>query len=181
MSLLTYNQLCNLIVDCRITAVLENVNAASIDVTLGDTILVENTTMYPSPVDLAAKETPEMDTHLIPASGFSLAPGEFALVNTVEKFYLPNNLAAEYKLKSSLARAGLDHALAGWCDPGWNGSVLTLEIRNTLQNHTLILKPGMKIGQVVFWEGEEVPEHASYAVKGQYNGDETVRESKGLR
>lgn len=34
---------------------------------------------------------------------------------------------AELRLKSSAARAGLDHALAGWIDPGFQGN-LTLEL-----------------------------------------------------
>jgi deoxycytidine triphosphate deaminase len=71
--------------------------------------------------------------------------------------------------------------MAGWCDPGWNNSKLTLELKNVSQYHTLIIKPGMKIGQMVFWLCDTIPEENSYAVKGQYNKQQTVTGSKGAR
>lgn len=159
-----------------------NVNAASIDVVLGSTLLVEaspggGTTV----VDLMAKEVPAMrKIDLLKHGYYDLRPGEFCLAETVESFYLPNYLAAHYFLNSSLARAGLDAALAMWCDPGWHGSVLTLEFKGNLNYHQLRLRPGMKCGQVVFERGNEVPAHASYAARGRYNNDNGVQASKGL-
>jgi dCTP deaminase len=92
-------------------------------------------------------------------------------------FFLPNNLSAEYKTKSTMARNGLDHALAGWCDAGWNSSVLTLELKNQTRNHHIILKPGMKIGQMIFHRHEDAG-YFSYSAKGSYNGDATVQAGK---
>jgi deoxycytidine triphosphate deaminase len=66
------------------------------------------------------------------------------------------------------------------CDPGWNGSVLTLEFVNHLKYHSLTLRPGMRCGQIVLWRGDPVPNHASYATKGRYNGDLTATPSKGV-
>lgn len=160
-----------------------HINAASLDLTLGSALLVESAPSGSySVVDLSEKEVPAMRTvDLVKTGYFDLAPGQFCLASTLESFFMPNDIAGEYKLKSSLARAGLNHALAGWADPGWHGSVLTLELSNSLRYHSLRLRPGMKIGQVVFWRGDEVPEHASYAVRGNYNGDVTVQPSKGLQ
>jgi dCTP deaminase len=110
-----------------------------------------------------------------------MSPGEFVLAQTQEMFYLPNDLAFEYKLKSSMARNGLNHLLAGHADPGWHGSVLTLEFHNISQFHPLILKTGMKAGQLVFHRGEPVPAEASYAVRGQYNNTDQATASRGLR
>lgn len=159
-----------------------HVNAASLDITLGSLLLVEAPPGgCQAVVDLSDKQIPAMrQIDLIKAGYYDLVPGEFCLGSSVESFYMPNDVAAEYKLQSSLARAGLNHALAGWADPGWHGSVLTLELSNLLRYHSLRLRPGMKIGQVVFWRGEEVPEHASYSNRGKYNGDRTVQASKGL-
>lgn len=97
-----------------------HVNAASIDITLGTTLLVET---YPNGganvVDLMNKETPAMrEIDLVKTGYYDLRPGEFCLAETVERFHLPNNLAAHYFLNSSLARAGLDAALAMWCVTG---------------------------------------------------------------
>lgn len=110
-----------------------------------------------------------------------MQPGEFILAQTIEEFYLPNDIAAEFRLKSSVARVGLDQALAVWCDPGWNSSVLTVELRNNTRYHVLVLEAGMKIGQVVFFKGEPVPDEASYAVRGQYNNDKIVTGNKGVK
>jgi deoxycytidine triphosphate deaminase len=66
------------------------------------------------------------------------------------------------------------------CDPGWTGSVLTLEFVNHLKYHSLKLRPGMRCGQIVLWRGEAVPAHASYAVRGRYNNDAAATPSKGV-
>jgi len=182
MSLLTYNSLIRLVKD----GVLENshtnhVNAASIDLHLGSSLLVEkdnaNGIGY---VDLSKKEAPLMQRAWPDFGGnWWLEPGEFALAETKEVFHLPDNIACEFKLKSSLARAGLNHVLAGWADPGFHNATLTLELINCLNHNALGLRPGMKIGQMVFWEGEQVPSEESYAVKGRYNGQRGATESKG--
>ena len=131
-------------------------------------------------IDLGNKQSPCMWSVSIDEP-FMLMPGQFILASTNETFNLPNTIAAEYKLKSSLARSGLQHMLAGWCDPGWSGSRLTLELKNVTQSHILVLRAGMKIGQMVFFECEPVPQDQSYAVKGQYNNQTTVTASKGVR
>jgi len=181
MSLVSYTDLLYLVSTGVIDAKPEHINGASIDITIGDLILVEENTMRGSTVDLMEKETLNMKRVTIPPEGYLLFPGEFILASSVETFNLPNWVAAEYKLKSSLARSGLQHLMAGWCDPGWNNSKLTLELTNVTQHHTLIIKPGMKIGQMVFFACEPVPSEQSYAVKGQYNSQETVTANKGVR
>lgn len=182
--MLTYTELMGLLESGVIRgASPARVNAASIDVTLGSTLLVEASPGGGSSVvDLMNKETPAMrEIDLVKTGYYDLRPGEFCLAETVERFHLPNNLAAHYFLNSSLARAGLDAALAMWCDPGWYGSVLTLEFKVNLNYHQLRLRPGMTCGQVVFERGEMVPEHASYAQRGRYNNDTGVQASKGVR
>lgn len=164
-----------------------NINAASVDVRLGQMFLRESrpevVSLHPNNyVTLFNKgELPMVKETLAWGERLYLQPGEFILAQTVEEFYLPNNIAAEFRLKSSVARAGLDQALAVWCDPGWNGSVLTVELRNNTRYHVLVLEAGMKIGQVVFFKGEPVPDEASYAVRGQYNNDKIVTGNKGVK
>lgn len=179
--LISGNRLYELIEQGVITADKDNVNAASIDITLGSKILIEAIPGSIACVSLADKESPLMSEFDLTNFDYVIPPKEFVLASSNEIFNLPNNIACEYKLKSSLARSGLQHALAGWCDPGWNGSVLTLELSNSLFNHHLVLKQGMKIGQMVFFECDPVPDELNYANKGQYNGDETVKANKGLR
>lgn len=157
----------------------ENINATSLDVTLGKSVILEGDHgTYANPhlmgkVDLATREgmkTMEID---IP-NGLLMDPGMFVLGQTVEKFNMPDWLSAEFKLKSSLARMGLEHLTACWIDPGFNGSVLTLELKNMLRHHRLLLKPGMLIGQIVFYQHNQISPEFSYRRKGRYNGLETV-------
>lgn len=180
MSLLTHNELVELVESSAIEGVpTENINGASIDITMGGTFYYE---AVPSEtrktIRLANKETPEMIRH---AGHLPLAPGMWCLAETQQVFHLPNDIAAIYVLKSSLARAGLNHLNAGYCDPGWHGSVLTMEFHNINRWHTLILEEGMKAGQMYFMRGEPVPNDMSYAVRGQYNGDKAAQPSKGVR
>lgn len=184
MSLVTYSELRNLVDLGVVTGVPSgNINGASIDVTLNDLFFVEQSLVESGyMVHLAHKQTPNMiPMRPEPGSGLILMPGQFCLAATREIFNLPNYIALEFKLKSSVARAGLNHLMAGWGDPTWHGSALTLELKNELAHHALVLEPGMKIGQVVFWKGEEVPTHATYAVRGQYNGNDKATPSKGVR
>lgn len=181
MSLLSYSTLLGLVEEGVINAPVEHISGASIDITIGEDIMIERPMSQWPTIDLKAKQSLELRRHRIQETGFRLYPGQFILATSQETFNLPNDVAAEYKLKSSLARSGLQHMLAGWCDPGWNNSKLTLELKNVTQNHILLIKPGMKIGQMVFWECEPVPDEHSYATKGQYNGQETVTANKGVR
>jgi len=67
------------------------------------------------------------------------------------------------------------------CDAGWNNSQLTLELKNVSRFHKLILRPNMPIGQMIFFKHTPVRSANSYAAKGQYNNQDKVTESKGLR
>ena len=165
--LLTYFDIQDLLTE----GVVENadpaaINGASLDVTLGDRLYLEDPLTAPyTTLDLAKKELflpleqeLSQDEH---GPYWLLPPGAFALAATREVFHLPDNLAIEYKLKSILPRCGLGHLLAGWGAPGWTNSVLTLELVNHLRHHYLKLRPGQPIGQIVFWRGRAVPAHAS--------------------
>jgi dCTP deaminase len=146
------------------------INPASLDVRLGDSLLIESAQsrdLVPYPLSKHTEDNP-----------YELRPGQFCLAPTMEVFHLPDDVAAEFRLKSSRAREGLDQALAVWADPGWHGSVLTLELRNNRQLWPQLLWPGMKIGQMVFHQMTERPAR-SYAVTGRYNRDLAVQGSRG--
>lgn len=179
MSLLSYNRLCELVEQGIITNVKhEQINATSIDITLGNHLKFETTYLpegHRHRIALSDRTPLNMvDVHLSELGNVGLSPGEFVLAHSQQVFNLPNNISAEYKLKSSMARIGLEHLNAGWCDAGWNGSVLTLELKNMTRHHTIMLRPGDFIGQMVFFEHEPVPADRSYAARGRYNGDRTV-------
>lgn len=152
----------------------EQVNAASIDITLGPTILVERVPTTYNTVSLRSRHPLDMKEVDI-RKGYIVKPGEFFLAHSVEIFNLPSDLLAEYHLKSSMARIGLNHLKAGWCDPGWMGSVLTLELMNVTRYHSIEVWAGDAIGQMEFRRVQPVPAEASYAARGRYNNDLTVK------
>ncbi len=176
VSLVSFNELLDFVKVGVITPVKpEDVNGTSIDVHLGQEILVErNNESARQVVSLRDKQKLNMAPVVLADGFWDLEPGEFILAHTVEKFNLPENVSAEFKLNSSGARIGLENALATWCDPHWHGSVLTLELKNLSRFHTIRLHAGCRIGQMIFHKSEPVPFDKGYAVRGRYNGDEYV-------
>jgi dCTP deaminase len=107
------------------------------------------------------KEPQEDLTEIVEMSegnAFILHPGEFVLGSTVERVVLPDDLVARLEGKSSLGRLGLlIHSTAGFVDAGWDGH-LTLELSN-VANLPIALYPGMKVGQISFFEMTTAAEH----------------------
>ena len=147
------------------------VNAASLDVRLGDSVLIEGSGR--GVVDYRKREKLRMLDFKLDDGGIIIRPGQFFLAHTIEKCNFPDNLAALFRIKSSMGRIGLEHMDAGWVDPGFHGS-LTLEFKNMTQHHSILLRPGDKIGQLVFLRGDPVSADKSYRTKGNYNGNEGV-------
>lgn len=114
---------------------------------LGDEIMIEDIRRSDRSIHQA---TAEHDLYKMRDEGYILSPGEVALACTKEIFNLPNNLSCEFKLKSSIARVFINNMLATWCDPCWSNSVLTLELKNDIRYHSILIKPNMKIGQMIF-------------------------------
>lgn len=143
------------------------VNPASLDVRLDSLILCEN---------LQNDHMHQLDLNALGFTQerpFRLMPGQFILAATVETFNLPSHVAAQFMLKSSRARAGLEHLMAGYCDPGWHGSKLTMELHNSRQLWHVDLWPGMRIGQMIFhymWQ----PPAVDYSITGHYNNHKMV-------
>jgi dCTP deaminase len=137
----------------------ECVNPASIDLRLGDEWVdiksgerySRNSTPPRADITLYPGDTPRGE--------ITLYPGMVILATTVEYIRMPPNATGVLYLKSSMARMGLDHSLAGFVDPGFHGE-LTME----LHSHTVVkLLPGQRIAQLALSEMLETP-------KTLYNG-----------
>lgn len=151
------------------------INAASLDVRLGREVMME---VEPAPgvvIDYRKRHPLTMKTVNLPDEGIVIHPGQFFLAHTIEICNFPDNLAALFRIKSSMGRIGLEHMDAGWVDPGFHGS-LTLEFKNMTQHHSILLRPGDKIGQLVFMRGEVVSAERSYRSVGNYNGSTGVKQ-----
>jgi dCTP deaminase len=146
------------------------VNPASIDIHLAPHLLIEslqNTGFVEYPFGKHTQDNP-----------FTLRPGNFVLAATAERINLPDDIAGQVQLKSSVARLGLEHLMAGWIDPGFHGSI-TLELHNSRQLAPVLLWPGMPIAQLVLQQ-MAAPCEKSYKVTGRYNGQVHPTESKGV-
>ena len=125
------------------------VQPASVDLRLGDSFRVfpNHRTAAIDLRELPANLTEEV---VVPeGESFVIHPGEFCLGRTLEWVELPDDIVARIEGKSSLGRLGLIvHATAGFCDPGWRGT-LTLELNN-LTRVPIILHPGLQIAQLSF-------------------------------
>lgn len=170
--ILVHQELIQLIRDGVIEAPESAVGPSSVDVTLGEWFMRESGFCW------EAVPTIDPSAHIFPlmlkeAGPVLLGPGEFCLANIREKVNLPANISAEFRLTSTEARCGIQHALAVWADCGWSGR-LTLELSNALKHHQINLHEGMRIGQLIFHKHEisDVP------YKGRYQGDETVSAGK---
>lgn len=177
MSLLGSKELHNVIDQGFLDAKHEFVNAASIDIRIGDTILVE--VAASGVVDIDKKENLNWKEVVIPDDGYVVKPGEFFLAHSVEEFNLPDNISGQFILRSSMARCGMNHLFAGWADAGFHSSKLTFEFHNVTAHHSLRIKKGMRVGQMVFYSHSPAGDH-SYALKGNYNNSASVRASNGV-
>ena len=128
----------------------ECIQPASVDIHLGDAILVFRPWQPPHYIDLQQPLdgiTERVSIHK--NHKFSLAPGQFVLGTTAEYIVVPDDLVARLEGKSSLGRIGLlIHATAGYVDPGWRGH-LTLELYN-VSSLPILLYLGMKISHISF-------------------------------
>lgn len=148
-----------------------HIQPASLDVRLDRYFRLFDNHKYP--VIDPAQEQPEL-TRLVdagPDTPLVLHPGEFVLGATYESVTLPDDVAARLEGKSSLGRLGLlTHSTAGFIDPGFTGHV-TLELSNTA-TMPIMLWPGMKIGQLCFFQLSSAAEHpyGSGANGSRYQG-----------
>lgn len=177
MALMSYAELCDLTERGVITITdYDQVNSASIDLTLGPDLLVEEDSNRI--ISLKNRDPLSMRRVSIEGGFYDLSPGEAILAHTNEVFHLPLDVSGLYVLKSSMARIFLNHCNAGFADAGWSGSVLTLELINQTRFHRIRLDCNVRIGQMLFFRHKDVPLDRSYKARGRYNNDTSVEAIK---
>lgn len=167
------------------------VNPASIDLTLGTDFvnISDKEITYYNDFDVYDGIAQPGDR--FEATELKLLPGVALLATTAERVKIPDTqivvnrqgfpaidigaCIGELRLKSSAARNGLDHALAGWIDPGFGccqnedgsyGSTLTLELH---AHRPIELVAGKAYVQLVIAAMLSAPQK-SYQQTGRYVG-----------
>ena len=141
----------------------EQLGAASIDLRLGNVVLMVRARGSSHVDPIAAKTTAKSGTkhdaafdrhqkherYDIPfKTRFLLHPGSLALVPTLEWVKLPSDIIGTVTARSTWAREGLSIATATLIEPHYQG-IVTLELAN-LGQIPLALYPGMRIAQIEF-------------------------------
>jgi dCTP deaminase len=155
------------------------VQPASVDLRVGDSFRVFHNHRA-SAIDL--RNPPENLTEEVTVpegESFVIHPGEFCLGRTLEWIELPDDIVARIEGKSSLGRLGLIvHATAGFCDPGWKGT-LTLELNN-LTRIPIKLYPGLLVAQLSFMtlDRPALRPYGSAELGSHYQGQRAATESR---
>ena len=156
----------------------ERVQPASVDLRLGDSFRVFHNHRTTA-IDLREPPVNLTEEVKVEEGPFVIHPGEFVLGRTLEWVELPDDIVARIEGKSSLGRLGLIvHATAGFCDPGWKGT-LTLELNN-LTRVPIKLYPGLPIAQLSFMT-LDAPAERPYGSEGlgsHYQGQLAATESR---
>jgi len=155
------------------------VQPASVDLRLGDSFRVFHNHRATA-IDLRDPPSNLTEEVVVPAGdAFVIHPGEFCLGRTLEWVQIPDDIVARIEGKSSLGRLGLIvHATAGFCDPGFEGT-LTLELNN-LTRVPIRLYPGLPIAQLSFMTLDR-PAQRPYGSPGlgsHYQGQRAATESR---
>ncbi len=140
---------------------------ASYDILLGNKFIVHNTQSVAA-IDPVMKIYPESSEIIVPDNGtFILHPGVSVLGTSVDHFG-SDKFLIQLSGKSSLARIGLIiHNTAGIINPGHFLNI-TFELCN-LNHMPIILRPNMRIGQILFSELSSPPAK-DYKTTGRYHG-----------
>lgn len=139
---------------------------ASYDILLGNKFLVSNTesTMAIDPVNKIFPDTKEL---IIPDTGFFVLHPGISILGTSVDYFGSDKYLIHLSGKSSLARLGLIiHNTAGIINPGHFLNI-TFELCN-LNHLPIILRPQMRIGQILFSELSSIPQK-DYKTTGRYH------------
>lgn len=142
----------------------ENIQAASMDITLSNSFAVMDKKSADEKVKIIDLSEPITYKKIV-SDEFILYPRHFVLASTQESVTLPNDISADVEGRSSIGRAGIFIQNAGWIDPGFSGQI-TLELYNA-GTCAVRLKRGMRIGQLVF-SYLKTPTDTPYNGKYQY-------------
>ena len=150
---------------------LENPEGAGLDLRLGELFRIKGETF------LGVETRNTVDHQSVAkfdpgkSSSFTIKPGEFYLMQTVEKVNLPENVLAIPYTRSTLLRSGV-WLLLTQVAPGYKG-VLTFGLKN-MGNSNFKVELGARVAHIIFYEiaGKGT------AYRGQWQGGRVTTEKE---
>lgn len=101
---------------------------------------------------------------------YNFAPGRFYLASTIEYIKVPPTHCAFINMRSSWARKGLGHKMAGFIDPGFEGEI-TLELEPSI---SVKIAKGERIVQIIYCR---LSEETIKPYQGKYKGQKGATEA----
>ena len=129
------------------------IGPASVDLTLFPTVKCYETSNYIYELDIPHN------------ANFLFRPGVFFLCSTNETIRVPDTHCALVQMRSTLARRGLGHKMAGFIDPGFWGQI-TLELTADIPVDVAYKE---RIVQIVYMR---LTEYTQQPYQGQYQGQQ---------
>lgn len=142
---------------------LENPEGAGLDLRLGEVFKISGETHLGIEKRKTVDSTSVAKYDPKKSSTFTIKPGEFFLVQTMEEVNLPDYLVATLHARSTLLRSGV-WLLTTQVAPGYKGG-LNLGMKN-MGNSDFTVELGARIVHIIFWEISG--KGASY--RGQWQG-----------
>ena len=142
---------------------LENPEGAGLDLRLGEVFKIEGETFLGIEKRDTVKHTSLAKYDPKKTATFTVKPGEFYLVQTIEAVNLPDTIVATMYPRTTLIRSGV-WVLSSQVNPGYQGK-LTLGLKN-MGNCDFKVELGARIVHIIFWEVSG----KGAAYRGQWQG-----------
>lgn len=150
------------------------VNPASIDLRLGDHVC--RLADYDGAIRYGSAIMGRMWGYPDEFKRLTVYPGMAVLMASLETIAIPDNACAALYSKSTLGRCLIEHAHAGWIDPGFIGTV-TFEFFHVGEN-PIVFEPGDRVVQLVL-SALIAPARKPYSQAGRYQGQVLPTAPKG--
>ena len=155
---------------------LDNIQASSIDLTLGESIEVPKNSLTISPPYPSRDEIRNFYDKEVISQDYILAPGKFILGQIQETIELSDKLVGNIQNRNSLIRLGINVGLSSYINPGYKGK-LPVTIHN-IGTFDFKLTPGMRICQLVLTETSGVVLDYSRREDAKYHAETEITLSK---
>lgn len=150
-----------------------HIGPSSVDVRLGEEILAGDVGAW---VDLDDDGKPVYRAfakyQYSPGDTVTFYPGRLYIAHSMEYVEMPEDVAAFLTMRSTAGRRGLDHAHAGWLEPGWEGQI-TFELVPVVRTQ---FRVGDRVAQVIFFRTTDKSRY-----DGAYQGQVGATIAQGAR